>query len=125
MGVYHNYLNNQTRLDSPDAPDVKAQAAALRSVVQLIKQRLAAAGYLSIVPCPWCLPHPLEIAQAKVQALERFSLLSNHGFHCSAHADNFHELAKIDINMHFSCCEAEVNANSLLIAQMDNMTMED
>jgi hypothetical protein len=124
LRVYHTYLNNQTRLDSPDAPDVVAQAAELRSAVQMIKQRLASAGLLRYEQCSWCLTSPEAIAHAKVQSLERLPFLSSHGFHCALHAEAFHEFAQLDQNMHFSCCEAEVNA-SVLTAQMDNMTMED
>jgi hypothetical protein len=101
------------------------KASSVKQIVTLIKSRLAAAGRLRIVECPWCLTNPEAVAQAKIQALERFSFLSYHGFHCPDHAENFHELAQVDSNMRLRCCEAVVNDSTGLIAQMDNMDLED
>ena len=125
MEVFRDYFKNKTRFASLDDPKVKSQAAAVVSVFRLIKQRLAAAGYLSIVPCPWCLLHPQEIAVAKTQALDRFRFLANHGFHCSAHAEEFHGLLQLDSNMHFSCCHPDMFDGDSLPAMMAQLSLQE
>ena len=78
--------------------------------------------------CPWCRVSPGEIEQAKVEVLESFSVLANHGFHCVLHAESFHQLLKLDKNMHFSCCDHDVlGAEKLaeLTAMMDSMTLKE
>lgn len=91
----------------------------------MIKHRLNAAGYLSYVPCPWCLPHPQEIEVAKTQALDRFRFLANHGFHCGAHAEEFHGLLQLDSNMQFSCCDSDMFNDDSLSAMMAQLSLHE
>ena len=48
------------------------------------------------------------VAQALAEVVAQHRVLSNHGFHCKAHATAFHDFAQLDENMHSSCCEPEV-----------------
>jgi hypothetical protein len=100
-------------------------AVILQSVVERIKSRLAAADRLRFVKCPWCLESQSEIALAQVEALDRIRELANYGFHCVLHAETFHEFAKLDKYMRFSCCNPDIIFSDELTEMMGKLNLED
>ncbi len=77
--------------------------------------------------CLWCLESPESVAEAKAKALVTYSELKYHGFHCSLHAEAFHELTKpeLDDNMRFSCCEHDILSGDSLAAMMAQLSLRE